>query len=180
MKNQINTPSRVRWTVLVAVAASALLNGCGGGGGDDCEITSQDYGVFWTPSIPVTGTVAPDALTYKLNQRNTWTMQTRGLSAACMRGLKVQLRDPVNEPLPVGFTLDASTGTIDSGLMTRHIEGTCAKTVGSTTTLGGSSVNRICPAEYTLSDARYVVVVTSDRYNTGTPIPRALVFRPAQ
>jgi hypothetical protein len=42
---------------------------------------------------------------------------------------------------------------------------------------GPKSVNRVCPAGYTLRDDTYVVIVTSDRNQT-TRIPTAVMFRP--
>lgn len=166
--------------VLAALAVAGLLNGCGGGGDDDCEVTGDFGDVYFTPSVPVTGTVAQDALTYKLNQRNTWTPQARGMTAACLRGIKVELRSAA-EPLPAGFTIDAATGAIDSGVMTRHVEGQCNRRINDISTeLGPDSVGRVCPAGYTITDRRYVVLVTSDRFNNNTRIPTPLIFRPAQ
>ncbi|RZI62676.1 MAG: hypothetical protein EOP37_01600 [Rubrivivax sp.] len=164
--------------VLAALAVAALLNGCGGGG-DDCEVTGERADVYFTPSIPVTDTVAQDALTYSLNQRNTWTPQPRGMTAACLTGVKVELRDN-DAPLPAGFTIDAATGAINSGVMTRHVEGRCERKVGNATESGPMSTGRVCPEGYTLRDQRYVVLVTSDRFNNNTRVPTALVFRPAQ
>ena len=170
--------SLVGGAVAAAVMCS-LLNGCGGGGGgDDCQVTGPRAEVYFTPSVPVTGSVAQDALTYKLNQRNTWTLQPRGMTQACLQGLKVQLRNP-EFPLPAGFTLDEKTGTIDSGVMTRPLEGDCNRKVDTTTYSGPRSVNRVCPSGYTLDDDSFVLVVTSDRYNQAERLPMAVIFQPA-
>ena len=165
--------------VLAALAVAGLLNACGGGG-DDCKITGERPDVVYTPSIRVTNTYASDALTYRLNQPTTWTLQPRGMTQACLSGLKVRLETPTY-PLPAGFKLDAATGTIDAGVMTRHVEGPCQLIGGQINDTGPKSVNRVCPAGYAVGDERYVLMVTSDHYNIGaSPIPMALVFRPAE
>ncbi|WP_431256566.1 hypothetical protein ACQ86G_17760 [Roseateles chitinivorans] len=165
--------------VLTMLAVAGLLNGCGGGGDDDCQITAGRPDVVYTPSITVSDTYATDALTYRLNQPTSWTLQPRGMTQACLKGLKVRLENP-DHPLPAGFKLDAATGTIDAGVMTRHVEGRCLRG-GNVNDAGPNSVNRLCPAGYTVGDERYVLMVTSDHYNIGaSPIPLALVFRPAE
>ncbi|WP_431287006.1 hypothetical protein [Roseateles chitinivorans] len=167
--------------VLAALAVAALLNGCGGGG-DDCEVTGEHPNVYFTPSVPLTGQVAQDALTYKLNQRNTWTLQARGMSQACLTGLKVEIRDP-QFGLPAGFTLNATTGTIESPVMTRHIEGTCFRNDtaanGTTTQYSVDSINRVCPAGYKLMEDTTALIVTSDHYNRSTRVVTAVAFQPA-
>ncbi|WP_377153961.1 hypothetical protein ACFJIX_19565 [Roseateles sp. UC29_93] len=168
--------------VLAALAVAGLLNGCGGGGDDDCEVTGERADVYFTPSVPLTGQVAQDALTYKLNQRNTWTLQARGMTQACLKGLKVEVRDP-QFGLPAGFTLNETTGTIESPVMTRPIEGTCFLNVtnanGTTTQHSAASINRVCPADYKLMERVTAVIVTSDRYNQSTRVVTAVAFQPA-
>lgn len=166
--------------LVIVMGLCGLLNGCGGGGGSggDCQVTGSRADVVYTPSVPITGLAATDALTYRLNQRNTWSLQPRGMTAACLQGLNVRLRD-AQFPLPAGFTLDAKTGTIDGGVMTKPLEGQCVKTVNGTTESGAMSVNRVCAAGYTLQDEVYALIVTSDHFNQTTLVPTAVIFQPA-
>jgi hypothetical protein len=158
--------------VVMGVLCAVALSGCGGGGGgSSCEQTGTVDFVY-SPAVR-TNNGTQDALTYRLGQTNTWTLQVRGVSQGCLSGLNVRV--PAGQPaLPDGVTLDASTGTIRTGVMTRPIEGYCAGSPSQ------SSINRTCPAGEPYSDVRYVLEVTSDHVNkTGTPVPTVITFQPA-
>jgi hypothetical protein len=157
---------------VAAVLCGVVLSGCGGGGsGNSCEQTGAVEFVY-SPAVR-TNNNTQDALTYRLGQTNTWTLQTRGVTQECLAGLNVRV-PAGRDPLPASVMLDASTGTIRTGVMTSHIEGHCANSPSE------PSVNRTCPAGAPYTDAIYVLQVTSDRVNnTATPINTVITFQPA-
>jgi hypothetical protein len=157
---------------VATVLCGVVLSGCGGGGGgSSCEQTGTVEFVY-SPAVR-TNNNTQDALTYRLGQTNTWTLQARGVTQECLAGLNVKvLAGP--DSLPAGVTLDASTGTIRTGVMTSDIEGYCSNSPSE------PSVNRTCPASAPYSDVRYVLQVTSDRVNnSGTPVNTVITFQPA-
>jgi hypothetical protein len=164
---RIATMTRFLFWMTALFAASALA-GCGGGA--SCEQTGPVEYVY-APAERVSN--VPDALQYRLGQTNTWTLQVRGVSSECLTGLNVRV--PVGRPpLPDGMTLEPGTGTIRTGLMTKHVEGFC----NSSPSL--PSTNRTCSAGAAYSDVRYVLHVTSDHIDKDVePINTVITFKPA-
>jgi hypothetical protein len=164
------TEKSFRWAA--SVLCGLVLSGCGGGGGgSSCEQTGTvDF--IYSPAVR-TNNNTQDALTYRLGQTNTWTLQARGVTQECLTGLNVRV-PAGRDPLPAGFTLEASTGTIRTGVMTSDVEGYCSNSPSQ------PSVNRTCPAGAHYSDVLYVLQVTSDRVNnSATPVTTAITFQPA-
>ncbi|MBI3347686.1 MAG: hypothetical protein HY020_10810 [Burkholderiales bacterium] len=127
----------------------------------------------YTPAVRTNGI---DALTYRLGQTNTWTLQLRGVSSACLAGLNVSI--PSGRPaLPAGFSLDAATGEIRTGLLNAAVEGNCQDGGG---TIFGPSVNRACRAGLTFNDERYVVVIKTNLVNNDSLVNTPITFQPAQ
>jgi hypothetical protein len=157
---------------VAAVLCGVVLSGCGGGGGgSSCEQTGTVEFVY-SPAVR-TNNNTQDALTYRLGQTNIWTLQARGVTQECLAGLNVRV-PAGRDPLPAGVMLDASTGTIRTGVMTSHIEGCCSNSPSE------PSVNRTCPAGAPYSDVNNVLQVTSDRVNnSGTPVNTVITFQPA-
>ena len=159
-----------------SVLCGLVLSGCGGGGGgggggNSCEQTGTVEFVY-SPAVR-TNNNTQDALTYRLGQTNTWTLQARGVTPECLAGLNVKV-PAGRDALPASVTLDASTGTIRTGVMTSPIEGYCSNSPSE------PSVNRTCPAGAPYSDVTYVLQVTSDRINNnGTPVNTVITFQPA-
>ncbi|KQV60059.1 hypothetical protein ASC95_00845 [Pelomonas sp. Root1217] len=158
--------------LLTAVFVGLVLAACGGGGGggSGCEQTGTVEFVY-TPAVRTDG---DDALTYRLGQANTWTLQLRGVSSACLAGLNVSV--PSGRPaLPTGFSLDAGTGEIRTGVLNNHVEGYCHVN-GS---ISGPSVNRKCGAGLTFQDERYVLVIKTNTVNNTSLINTPITFQPA-
>lgn len=155
---------------LAVVLTGLALSSCGGGG-DSCEQTGAVEFVY-TPAVRTNG---DDALTYRLGQANKWTLQLRGVSSACLAGLNVSV--PNGRPaLPAGFTLDAGTGEIRTGVLSTHVEGRCQ----NSGTIIGPSVNRSCGAGLTFHDERYVLVIKTNTVNNETLVNTPITFQPAQ
>jgi hypothetical protein len=154
-----------------SVLCGVVLAGCGGGSSNSCEQTGT-VEFLYSPAVR-TNNNTQDALTYRLGQANTWTLQVRGVTQECLAGLNVRV-PAGRDPLPAGVTLDANTGTIRTGVMTSHIEGYCSNSPSE------PSVNRTCPAGAPYSDVTYVLQVTSDRINNnGAPVNTVITFQPA-
>ena len=157
--------------LLAAVFVGLVLSACGGGGSSQCEQTGTVEFVY-TPAVR---TNSEDALTYRLGQTNTWTLQLRGVSSACLAGLNVSI--PSGRPaLPAGFSLDASTGEIRTGVLNTPVEGVCQN--GGT--IVGPSVNRSCGAGLSFHDTRYVVLIKTNTVNNDSLINTPITFQPAQ
>ncbi|MDH0866200.1 hypothetical protein [Mitsuaria sp. GD03876] len=162
----------------VSSALCLLLNGCGGGGSDDCDL-GNGWGFSYSPSeVANPGFV----LTYKQGVANRWTLNANAMNAACTRGLKVTMRPnnaelPGGAGLPNGITLNAGTGEFSSPVLTAPIEGICQTPTGG---IEGLSKNRVCPAGQVLTDRRFVIDIQTDVINTGAnPVPTLIYFRPA-
>jgi hypothetical protein len=156
---------------LTIALCGVVLSGCGGGGGSSCEQTGT-VEFLYSPAVR-TNNNTQDALTYRLQQANTWTLQVRGVTQECLAGLNVRV-PAGRDPLPAGVTLDANTGTIRTGVLTSNIEGYCSNSPSQ------PSVNRTCPAGAPYSDINYVLQISSDRINnTATPINTVITFQPA-
>lgn len=156
-------------TWLGMAMACGLLGGCGGGG---CEKTGEVEFVY-TPKV---STAAGSALTYQLGSANSWTLQVRGVSSECLKGLSVTVPSD-RVPLPSVVTLDAATGELKTGVLASHIEGYCTIDNGS---IVGGSVNRSCPAGQEYNDHVHALLITTDHVNNQSRVLTPITFQPAQ
>ena len=160
----------MRFVIVVAMSV-VLLAGCGGGGGSCEQVGAVEF--VYTPSRP---TQLGQALTYQLGRENAWSLQVRGVSSECLKGLHASV--PAGRPaLPAGVSLDASTGQIRTGVLNSAIEGQCLTSTG---TIVGPSANRRCSSGQVYEDVRYVLLITTDSVNNQSQVPTPVTFEPAQ
>lgn len=149
-------PKIVRAAVL---SGAALLAACGGGD-EGCAQTGPLTVAYVGERLDAASMI--HYLGYRLGQTNSWALEIKGVTPACLAGLNVVPRSE-GEDVPTGFTLDRATGRISTGVLSSHVEGTCVQAGGP---VSGSSVNRMCPSGQIFMDRRTVLIVSSNHINT--------------